>query len=133
MAKVTVNGEVFHWDPTRKPMSEALAIEHGLKCNYAQWESDLQAGSARAICGFIWLVWRRDGRDVSLADILDGKIEIDLSDLSIEPEDEGEADPTTLIPAASNTTGSDISASSPRSSGSARGRSASSTRASSKP
>ena len=132
MVKVTINGEVFGWDPTRKPMSEALAIEHALKCNYAQWEADLEAGSARALAGFIWLVWRRDGRDVLLEDILSGKVEIDLGAIGIEA-DEGEADPTTPIPAASSTTGDGISASSPRSSTSARGRSGSSTRASSKP
>jgi hypothetical protein len=129
--KVTVNGEVFAWDPSRKPMSEALAIEHALKCNYAQWETDLEAGSARAICGFIWLVWRRDGRDIPLDDILSGKIDIDLNDFSVEA-DEGEADPTALIPAASNGTGGNTPASSPRSSGSARGRSGSSTATSSK-
>jgi hypothetical protein len=132
VAKVTINGEVFGWDPSRKPMSEALAIEHALKCNYAQWETDLQAGSARAICGFIWLVWRRDGRDVALDDILSGEVEIDLGDFNVEA-DEGETDPTTTAPAALNGTGGATSASSPRSSTSARGRSGSSSRTSSKP
>jgi hypothetical protein len=97
VAKVTINGEVFGFDTSRRPMSEALAIEHGLKCTYAKWEEDMQAGSARAMCGFIWLVWRRDGRDVRLADILSGDVEIDLTTLEIEP-DEGDADPTTPPP-----------------------------------
>ena len=104
MAKVTINGEVFDWDASRKPMSEALAIENALKCRYVDWETDLQAGSARAIAGFIWLVWRRDGRDIALADILDGKVEIYLGGLSVEG-DEGEADPTSLPPEPSSTTG----------------------------
>ena len=131
MAKVTINGEVFEWDPSRKPMSEALALETALKCRYADWETDLQAGSARAMAGFIWLVWRRDGRDVSLDDIVSGKVEIDLNSLSLEA-DEDEADPTIPPPAASSTTGASIS---PRSvsSGSGRGRSGSSSRASSRP
>lgn len=90
---MTINGEVFGFDTSRRPMSEALAIEHGLKCTYAQWETDMKAGSARAMCGFIWLVWRRDGRDVKLADIMSGDVEIDLSELNIEP-DEGDEDPT---------------------------------------
>ena len=102
--KVTVNGEVFEWDPSRKPMSEALAIEQALKCRYADWETDLQAGSARAIAGFIWLVWRRNGHDTDLADILAGKVEIDLDGLQIE-ESDGEADPTTRPPARSRKTG----------------------------
>ena len=127
MAKVTINGEVFGWDATRKPMSEALAIENGLKCRFTDWENDLQAGSARAICGFIWLVWRRDGRDISLDDILTGKVEIDLGDLSIEADEgeDAEAGPTSLPPERSPTTNGNTS---PRSasSGSARGRSPSS-------
>ena len=103
MAKVTVNGEVFGFDLNRKPMSEALAVEEALKCRYADWEADLAAGSARALAGFIWLVWRRDGRDVPLADILAGKVEIDLDTLNIEA-DEGEEDPTPPPPEPSDTT-----------------------------
>jgi hypothetical protein len=123
VAKVTINGEVFGYDISRKPMSEALAIENGLKCRYVDWENDLQAGSARAMCGFIWLVWRRDGRDVSLDDILSGKVEIDLGSLNVEA-DEGEEDPTGPLPppARSPATGGSTSARSPKSSTSARGR-----------
>ena len=105
MAKVTINGEVFDFDTSRRPMSEALAIENGLKCTYAQWETDIQAGSARAMCGFIWLVWRRDGRDVKLEDMLSGAVDFNTSDLDIEA-DEGEADPTTPPPEPSDTTAS---------------------------
>jgi hypothetical protein len=103
VAKVTVNGEVFDFDLTRKPMSEALALEQGLKCRYADWETDLQGGSARALAGFVWLVWRRDGRDIPLADILSGKVEIDLAGLDIEA-DEGETGPTSPPPAPSRKT-----------------------------
>jgi len=114
VAKVTINGEVFEWDPSRKPLSEALAIENGLKCRYADWEADLQAGSARALAGFIWLVWRRNGRDADLQAMLAGDVDIDLDGLSIEA-DEGEGDPTSPPPALSPTTGRGISASSRKS------------------
>jgi hypothetical protein len=115
VAKVTINGEVFAWDPARKPLSEALAIENGLKCRYADWEADLQAGSARALAGFIWLVWRRNGRDEDLAEILSGGTEVDLDGLSIE-DDAEEAGPTTPAPGRSPTTGTGTSASSRKSS-----------------
>ena len=121
MAKVTVNGEVFEWDPVRKPMSEALAVENALKIPYVQYEQGLQEGSARSLAAFIWLVWRRNGRDVPLEDILSGAVEVDLAGLDIEPE-EGETGPTNPIPAASSTTGASTSASSPKSSTSAPGR-----------
>lgn len=103
MAKVTINDEVFDFDVSRRPMSEALAIENGLHCTYAKWEADMEAGSARAMCGFIWLVWRRDGRDVKLEDILSGEIEIDTTTLNVEP-DEGDTDPTSPPPEPSDTT-----------------------------
>jgi hypothetical protein len=128
VAKVRINGEVFSWDTSRKPMSEALALEAALKCRYADWESDMQAGSARALCGFIWLVWRRNGRDVPIGDILSGEVEIDLDDLAIERE-EGEEDPTSPSPAASSTTAASTSAPSPSGSGSGRGSSPGSARA----
>src|SRR5882762_8749066 len=131
MAKVTINGEKFDFDISRKPMSEALALEEGLKCTYAKWEADMKAGSARAMCGFIWLVWRRDGRDVKLADMLSGAVDFDVADLDIGPG-EGDADPTTPPPEASSTTAANTSGRSAKS-GSGPGRSGSSTRATSKP
>jgi hypothetical protein len=115
MAKVTINGEVFSWDVSRKPLSEALAIENGLQCRYADWEADLQAGSARALAGYVWLVWRRNGKDVPLEDILSGAIEVDLEGLNIESDGE-EAGPTVPPPARSPTTGTGTSASSRKSS-----------------
>jgi len=121
LAKVTINGEVFQWDFTRRPLSEALALEQALKCRYADWETDLQAGSARAVCGFIWLVWRRNGRDVPLDDILNGTVEVELASFDVEAE-EGEADPTSPPPERSPTTNTATSGRSPRSSTSARGR-----------
>lgn len=138
-SKVTITAdgvtEVFEFDGSHKPMSEALALEEGLKCTYAKWETDMAAGSARAMCGFIWLIWQRDGRDVKLedmlADIKSGKLDIDLASLDIEPG-EGDADPTIPPPGASPSTGD---ATSPRSASSASGRSrsASSSKATSKP
>ena len=134
MAKVTINGEVFEFDQTRKPMAEALALEKALGMPYGQWEEAIGQGSARAMCGFIWLVWRRAGRDTELKDLLDGTIDIDLNAIEIAEDGDAPPDPTSTGPgpAASPTTGT---ATSPRSaaSTSARGRSASSTRPTSKP
>ena len=131
MAKVTINGEIFDFDQSKRPMLEALTIEDKLKMPYAQWETALAAGSVRALCGFIWMVWHRDGRDVSLDDILNGTAEVNLADVNIEA-DEGDADPTSPPPPPSATTGAGTSARS-ASSGSAPGKSASSTSPSSSP
>src|SRR5262245_38364036 len=108
-------------------MAEALAIEKGLKIPYAQYEQGLSEGSAVSLAGFCWLVWRRNGRDVPLEDILSGGVDIDLATLDIEGDEEGEAGPTNPGPAASSPTAAGTSGSSPRSSASAPGKSASST------
>ena len=93
MAKIMINGEWLEFDTARKPVAEMLAVENALGVNYGKFEQDLQAGSARALCAFIWLVWRRNGRDVAFADIESGAVEIDLENCEFpEPE---QADPTT--------------------------------------
>ena len=92
MAKIVVGGETFDYDGKRQPMSEALAVEEIYGKNYAQWQDDLQAGSARAMCVLAWLIWRRDGRDIPFADILDGKPDFDLGEMLQSLIDSGEAD-----------------------------------------
>ena len=120
-------------------MSEALAIEHVYKRRYAEWQSDLAAGSARAMCVLAWVIWRRDGRDVPFEDIIDGKADFDLLEMltsmaeAAEAEAAAAADPTELpAPAGTDGTGTGTLSSSPASSGSARSRSGSSTSRTSK-
>lgn len=97
-AKISVNGESFVFNRDHKPLSEALAIEKGLGCTYGQWEDDLAKGSARALAALVWLVWKRDGRDVALEDILSGDVPVNLASLEVEGDDP-EPDPT-IPPAA---------------------------------
>ena len=62
-------------------MSEALWVEHVYKRRYAEWQEDLSAGSAKAMCVLACLIWRRDGRDVPLQDLLDGTVDFDLMEM----------------------------------------------------
>lgn len=103
MTKVTINGEVFDYDPDHRPLAEYLEIEHTLKIPYAQVEEGLKEGRADSLAAFIWQVWHRNGRDVAFADIIAGKVDIDMGTFEIEKE-EGEADPTTPPPPPSSTT-----------------------------
>jgi hypothetical protein len=126
--KVTIGGEVFDFDAARRPLSEALAIEKALGIPYAAYDEGLRAGSARSVAAFIWLVWRRNGKDVPLADILSGAVDVDLDTLEVDTggdEDAGEAGPTTPTPPVLSTTAAGTSARSRKSSASARGSSAS--------
>jgi hypothetical protein len=127
VAKVTVNGEVFEFDRSRKAMAEMITLEKTLGIPYGQWEAELQAGSARALAGFIWLVWHRNGRDVKFADIESGEVEIDVDGFDVEEDPAPEqADPTPPAPSsgpsstgrASGSSRSPASASAPGKSGS---------------
>ena len=96
--RLVINGETFDFDNTRRPMSEALAIEKEWNRRYAEWEAELTAGSAEAMAVLVWVVYRREGRDVPLADILSGKVDFDYNELlrslnTAAAEDE-EEDPT---------------------------------------
>ena len=101
-------------------MSEALAIERVYERRYAEWQSDLAAGSAKAMCVLAWLIWRREGRDVAFADIIGGKVDFDLGEMlrsiidaaqtSAEEAKAAEADPTAgSDPAGTPGTGTSIS------------------------
>jgi hypothetical protein len=138
--KIVLAGESYDYDGSKAPMSEALAIERVYERRYAEWQSDLAAGSAKAMCVLAWLIWRRDGRDVPFEDILDGKADFDLMEMlesmaeSAEAEKAAEADPTVPSdPAGTRTTGTSTSASSRSDSGSGRGKSGSSRSGTSKP
>lgn len=132
MAKITINGEVFDFDFAHRPMSEALALEHALGMRYADWESELAAGSMKAMCGLVWLIWRRDGRQVELGDILSGEVEIDLGGLldslqalAAEAQEPDPTDPGGTRPDRTQATGRNTSPSSRSHSASGRGRSGS--------
>jgi len=81
--KVVINGETFDYDQDRRPMSEALAIEKECGRRYAEWESELFGGSAWAMAVLAWLIWRREGREVPLADILDGTVDFDYMEYEV--------------------------------------------------
>jgi len=142
--KIVLAGETYEYDGSKAPMSEALAIERVYQRRYAEWQTDLSAGSAKAMCVLAWIIWRRDGRDVPFEDILDGKADFDLLEMltsmaeAAEAEaaaaKAAEADPTAeSAPAGTPGTGTDTSPFSPASSTSARGRSGSSKSRTSKP
>jgi hypothetical protein len=136
--KVVIAGMAYEYDGQRAPMSEALAIEKVYERRYAEWQSDLQAGSARAMCVLAWIILRRDGTEVPFGDIIDGKFDFDLIEMleSLAESAQAEAapDPTgPSVPAGIPGTATSTSASSRRGSGSGRGKSGSSTSGTSKP
>lgn len=126
--KISIRGEVFPFDDERHSLAEAIALEEGLGMNYVQWFEGLGKGSAKALAGQVWLILHRAGKDVTLADILSGAYEVDLEDITAEP------DPTEPEPLpSSDTSDGSTSGSSPTSSDTRPGSSTSSPSASSTP
>ncbi len=116
MVKVTINGTVYSFDNERYPLAEAIELEEQLGMPFGEWRGTaLGAGSARALAGFVWLVLKRNGQDVPLADIISGKFELAESDIRVEAEG---GDPTA---APSGPPGPSTSQPSPKSSGSGPG------------
>lgn len=135
--KITIGGEAFDYDMDSRPMSEALAIEKAWGRRYAEFQQELAAGSAEGWAVLAWAVWRRSGRDVPLADILEGRVDFDHTEMvrsvnaaaAEEAQAAGEgptsgAGPLT-VPGGTGTTSAATSGRSPRSSASARGKSGS--------
>lgn len=134
--KITIGGETFDYDPAHRLMSEALAIEKAWGRRYAEWLEELEAGSAEAVAVFAWVILRREGRDVPLSDILEGKKDFDYFEMQRSlneawaQETAQAADPTPgavplTAPDGTATTRSGTSGGSPRSSASGRGKSGS--------
>ena len=92
MIKLTINGETFSFDNQRYPLPEAIELEEKLRMPFGKWKADLYSGSAKALAGFVYLVFRRNGRDVPLEDILSGAYDLAWEDVEGEPE--GGEDPT---------------------------------------
>jgi hypothetical protein len=89
--KVVIAGMAYEYDGQRAPMSEALAIEDVYKRRYAEWQSDLAAGSAKAMCVLAWIILRRDGTEVPFEDIIDGKFDFDLAEMLTSLAESAEA------------------------------------------
>jgi hypothetical protein len=135
--KIVIGGETFDYDMDSRLLSEAIAIEKAWGRRYAEFQQELGAGSAEGWAVLAWAVWRRNGREVELADILDGKVDFDHTEMvrsvnvaaAAEAEAAGEgptsgASPLTG-PDGTGTTPAATSGRSPRSSASARGKSGS--------
>lgn len=82
MAKVTIDGVVYNYDPTRMLNTEAIALQKVTGMRMQEWSQALTEGDAFALTGLVWLLWRRDGRVVPF-----DEVEFDIGSIALE-EDE---------------------------------------------
>jgi hypothetical protein len=98
VAKVTIDGQVFDYDPTRMMNTEAIALQKVTGMRMREWTKSLTEGDAFALTGLVWLLWRRAGREVAF-----DEVEFDIGSISLE-EDEpatvAEPGPTEAVEAA---------------------------------
>jgi hypothetical protein len=88
MPKVTVDGQVYDYDPSKMLNTEAIALQKVTGMTVPEWTTALQTGDAYALTGLVWLVYRRNGREVAF-----DEVEFDIGGLELA-EDEEPADPT---------------------------------------
>jgi len=87
MPKVTVDGQVFDYDPSKMLNTEAIALQKVTGMRIADWTKALTEGDAYALTGLVWLLWRRNGREVAFDDV-----EFDIGSLDLQ-DDEPPAEP----------------------------------------
>lgn len=100
MAKVTIDGQVFDYDPTRMLNTEAIALQKVTGMRMQEWTGALTEGDAFALTGLVWLLWRRSGRQVPF-----DEVEFDIGSISLDDDEppaegDGEAGPTEAVEAA---------------------------------
>lgn len=90
MAKVTVDGQVYDYDPAKMLNTEAIALQKVTGMRVTEWTTALQEGDAYALTGLVWLLWRRNGRDVPF-----DEVEFDIGALDLADDEPAEpVDPT---------------------------------------
>lgn len=115
MLKVTIKDRVYSFDAGRYPLPEAIGIEEAAGVPFAEWQQALGRGSAKARAVFVWVVLKRDGQDVPLADILSGEYEVAWGDIGAEEEGgEPEPGPTSKTPSGSGSPPSPQPSATPR-------------------
>lgn len=84
--KITIDGQGYDYDPSRLLNTEAIALQKVTGLRISEWTQQMQQGDAYALTGLVWLLWRRNGREVAFDDV-----EFDMGSIDIQ-DDEAEAE-----------------------------------------
>jgi hypothetical protein len=98
VAKVTIDGQVFDYDPTRMLNTEAIALQKVTGMRMQEWTKALTEGDAFALTGLVWLLWRRAGRECAF-----DEVEFDIGSIAMDDDEpEVEPGPTEAVEAAAD-------------------------------
>jgi hypothetical protein len=82
MAKVTIDGQAYDYDPNRMLNTEAIALQKVTGMKMQEWTTALTEGDAFALTGLVWLLWRRGGREVKF-----DEVEFDIGSITLEDDE----------------------------------------------
>lgn len=88
MAKLTIDGQVYNYDPARMLNTEAIALQKVTGMRMQEWSTLLAEGDAFALTGLVWLLWRRNGHEVPFDEVeFDiGSIDVDEEQVEVQPD-----------------------------------------------
>jgi hypothetical protein len=97
--KLTVDGEVYEYDPGRLMNVEAMHLERVTGMTIPEWSNALTKGSTLALTALVQMVWKRAGRAVPFEEVVFdlGALEMQSDEPTDEPTDEPES-PTEAAP-----------------------------------
>ena len=100
MPKVTIDGQVFDYEPSKMLNTEAIALQKVTGMRMSEWTTALQEGDAFALTGLVWLLYRREGREMPF-----DEVEFDIGSIDIQADEEPpEEVPTVAAEAAESQT-----------------------------
>lgn len=87
--KITVDGTVYEWDPSRMLYREASFLQRKLGMKLQEWNKALQNEDIDAVAGLVFLLRQRAGEEPNW-----DNLDFDINSLAYEAgDDEVETDP----------------------------------------
>lgn len=100
MARFTIDGETHDVDVKKLGLHEVIAVQRATGYSMEQLVNGLVGKDAVALAAYIWIILRRNGEDVTWAQIESGERYIDIAAIQVEHE----PDPTEAAEVALPTT-----------------------------
>jgi hypothetical protein len=79
--KVTVDGQVYEYDPSRLMLTEAIEVQEKTGLNLKRWQAGLEEMDAFAVKALVYLLKKRAGETPDWA-----TLDFDLASLDIDDE-----------------------------------------------
>ncbi|MCT9932453.1 hypothetical protein N5079_19820 [Planotetraspora sp. A-T 1434] len=92
MPRIVIGDESAEFDLSRLALHEGIAIQDATGWRVTEVGDAMAKGDLKAVAALAWIALRRMGKDVTFADITEGRYPIDIMSIRIETDEE--PDPT---------------------------------------